>query len=210
MNDDTASQIDGMELIDKTQNAVIEAVDSVSGLIAETAETTETPTHEHEIFYKSAEFWVGFAFILVVVALAKPISRLLKGMLTKRRDEISERINQAEKLHDDAQKLLAEYERKYVHAEEEADIVLQKANRQIENVRTEELKKLESELKQKQKDADGIISSVKAKTEAEINSKTAKQAIKTAYLYLKENISPEQHAKLIDESIKNITEKLSQ
>ena len=57
----------GKEIIDAAQNAVMQAADDVSGIIENTAEQL----HGHEeIFYQSAEFWVGVAFVLVVLLLA--------------------------------------------------------------------------------------------------------------------------------------------
>ena len=88
--------------------------------------------HAHEPFYKEGEFWVGFAFILVVVFLFKPVGSMLKAMLIKRRNGIIEQINQAEKLRDDAQVLLAQYEKKFLHAKDEADEILTKSESEIE------------------------------------------------------------------------------
>lgn len=209
MNEDANPQIDGMEIIDATQNAVIEAVDNVSGMITETTAETQADNHHHEIFYKTAEFWVGFAFILVVVVLARPVGGLLKSMLVKRRDEIADRISQAEKLHDDAQKLLADYERKFVHAEEEAGEVLEKSQRQIEQIRRTENHKLEAEMALKRKEAENLITSAQLKTSAEINSQTTQKAVRTAKAFIKNNITSEQQSALIDLSIDNVVRKIT-
>lgn len=101
----------GKEIIDAAQNAVMQAVDDVSGIIENTAEQL----HGHEeIFYQSAEFWVGVAFVLVVLLLAGPIGRLVRSMLNKRIDNITKRIHDAAELRDEAQKLLADYEKNFL------------------------------------------------------------------------------------------------
>lgn len=208
MNDELNSQIDSVEFIDATQNAVIEAVDNVSELITETSLTTEQDGHAHEIFYKTAEFWVGFAFILVVVALSKPVSKLLRAMLVKRRNEIIDRINDAEKLHDDAQKLLAEYERKFINAQKEADAILQKSNELVQKTRESETKKLNNELNQKRKEADNLIAAAQSRILNEINTKTSTKAINAAKAYILDHLDTKAKSKLIDESIKNIIAKI--
>lgn len=200
MNDD----IDGMKIIDATQNAVIEAIDNVSELIAETGDETIVQEHHHELFYKSAEFWVGFAFVLVVVVLAKPVGRLLRSMLLKRRDEIINTIHQAEKLHDESQKLLAEYERKYLNAHAEAEAVLLKSQKEIELTKQEEMQKLDRELTQKRREADGIIASAQLRTMSEINGKAAAKAVQTAQKYLQDTLDQKKQSSLIDQSIENI------
>lgn len=205
MNDESTPQLDGSQLLEATQNAVIEAVDNVSGIIAETS-TQQHEAHPHEIFYKTAEFWVGFAFILVIVALAKPVSRLLRNMLLKRRDAIIDRISQAEKLHDDAQKLLAEYERKYINADQEADEIVQKSKKQTALYRTEEIQKLNAELNLKKREADGAIASAQMQTINEINAKAADKAVKAAKKYILDHLDKKQQNKLIDNSIEHIIE----
>lgn len=68
----------GKEIIDATQNAVIEAAENVANIIDNTA--AELDGH-HEVFYQSAEFWVAMAFVLVVAALARPIGRTVVALL---------------------------------------------------------------------------------------------------------------------------------
>lgn len=70
----------GKEIIDATQNAVIEAAENVANIIDNTA--AELDRH-HEVFYQSAEFWVAMAFVLVVAALARPIGRTVVALLKK-------------------------------------------------------------------------------------------------------------------------------
>lgn len=98
----------GKEIIDATQNAVIEAAENVANIIDNTA--AELDGH-HEVFYQSAEFWVAMAFVLVVAALARPIGRTVIALLKKRIARIIARIREASALQEDAQKLLADYEK---------------------------------------------------------------------------------------------------
>ena len=73
--------------------------------------TVELDGH-HEAFYQGAEFWVAMAFVLVVAALARPIGKTVVALLKKRIACIISRLEEASTLQEDAQKLLAEYEKK--------------------------------------------------------------------------------------------------
>ena len=97
------------EIIDATQNAVLNAAETVADVIETTAQ--EIGGHE-EVFYQSAEFWVAMSFVLVVVGLARPIGKVLHSLLQKRGENIAERISSAATMKEDAQKLLAQYEKK--------------------------------------------------------------------------------------------------
>ena len=61
------------------------------------AATAETPAEESLLH--SAEFWLGIAFAIFIVAIAKPVSKAVSGALDKRADEIAKNIDEAQKQH---------------------------------------------------------------------------------------------------------------
>ena len=68
----------------------------------------------------SAEFWVLVAFLLLVGAVFKKVGAALTGGLDARAARIKSHLDEAEKLREDAQSLLAEYQRKQHAAADEA------------------------------------------------------------------------------------------
>lgn len=192
----------GKEIIDAAQNAVMQAADDVSGIIENTAEQL----HGHEeIFYQSAEFWVGVAFVLVVLLLAGPVGRLVRSMLNKRIDNITKRIHDAAELRDEAQKLLADYEKKFLNADKEAQAILNKSQKEIEYLKKENLAKLEEEMKIKEKEAEDRITAYKEKAAREISDLTSELTIKTVKAAIVKNLDAKTQNKLIDDSISLIT-----
>ena len=192
----------GKEIIDAAQNAVMQAADDVSGIIENTAEQL----HGHEeIFYQSAEFWVGVAFVLVVLLLAGPVGRLVRSMLNKRIDNITKRIHDAAELRDEAQKLLADYEKKFLDADKEAQAILNKSQKEIEYLKKENLAKLEEEMKIKEKEAEDRITASKEKAAREISDLTSELTIKTVKAAIVKNLDAKTQNKLIDDSISLIT-----
>lgn len=192
----------GKEIIDTAQNAVMQAADDVSGII----ENTTEQLHGHEeIFYQSAEFWVGVAFVLVVLLLAGPVGRLVRSMLNKRIDNITKRIHDAAELRDEAQKLLADYEKKFLNADKEAQAILNKSQKEIEYLKKENLAKLEEEMKIKEKEAEDRITASKEKAAREISDLTSELTIKTVKAAIVKNLDAKTQNKLIDDSISLIT-----
>lgn len=199
------ADIPSTEFIDEAQSAVIKAVDNVSEMISETTKLAEFNTYHHyDTFYHNPEFWVGVAFVLVVIILIKPISSVVKSALTKRQQNIVNRINEAEKLRDDAQELLSQYERKFVHANDEVDEILKKSNDEIKNLTDFELQKMEKDLALKQKEVDMLIESSIEKTKNEISHLASVKAVNIAKDYIYSSLDRNKHEALIDNSIKNI------
>lgn len=197
----TGQMMTNSEMMETTQNAVFDAANTV----AQVVETVEQEVSGHGgAFYENPEFWVGLAFVLVVLMLARPIGRILNLMLNKRIEAIADRITEAQKLNEDAQKLLAEYEKKYLNAEKEAKNILRKSEREIEMLKDERLKKLEAEMNMKQKEAEQRIKTAQESAVKEITALASEMTIKALKEVLTKSLDKKSQDKLIDESIKTI------
>ena len=69
-----------------------------------------------EPFYAAPEFWVALALFILIAAVAKPVWPLITGMLDQRIDAIRDRLDEAARLREEAQELLASYKRKLAEA----------------------------------------------------------------------------------------------
>lgn len=188
----------GKELLDATQSAVINAASNVGEVIEKTAHAAGG--HEGP-FYQNAEFWVGMAFIAVVVLLFKPISKVVGSMIHKRIEDIKKRIDDSSGLLDDAQKLLADYERKYRNAKKEAQAILEKSKKQIDYIKNENMSRLEQDMRSKEKDAEDRINSSQENADKELTELAASLTISTVKQALLDNLSEKTQDKLIDDSI---------
>lgn len=168
--------------------------------IAETAQDA----HHSLPFYLEGEFWVGMAFVFVIIALAKPICKVASAMIHKRIEGIKERISDSEQLLEDAQKLLKDYERKYRNAKKEAQAILEKSQKQINYIKTEKLSQLEQEIKAKEKDAADRIRSSQEDADKELTALTSELTIKLVKQAVNDNLTPNVQNKMIENSIKNI------
>ena len=102
------------EFLNATQGAVLDAVNVIE------AKAHELSLHHNEPFYLSAEFWVAMSFVLTVAVLFVPVGKIFVKGMKNRAKAISKRIADAVNLKEDAQKMLADYERKLRGAEKEA------------------------------------------------------------------------------------------
>ena len=198
----TGQMMTNSEMMETTQNAVFEAANTV----AQVVENVEHEVSGHGgAYYENPEFWVGLAFVLVILMLARPIGRILNLMLNKRIEAIADRITEAQKLNEDAQKLLAEYEKKYLNAEKEAKNILRKSEREIELIKDERLKKLEAEMDMKQKEAEQRIKTAQESAVKEVTALASEMTIKALKEVLAKSLDKKSQDKLIDESIKTIS-----
>lgn len=188
------------EIIGSAQNAVIGAADSVADIIENTAQGL----HGQEAFYEHPTFWVAVSFVLVILILGKPVSKLIRSLLEKRIDGILKRITDAANLKDDAQKLLVEYERKFINAEKEAREILKKAQNEIELLKKESLEKLKHEMNAKEKEAESRLFSAQSKASEEIAKLTSELTIKSVKAAILEKLNEQNQDELIESSIGKI------
>lgn len=189
--------VSGKEFIDMTQNAV---VDVTENLISDVS----LPAHHYGAFYENPVFWVAVSFVLVVVLLARPIGKIAKQLLQNRIDGIIKRIEDVANLKDDAQKLLVEYERKFVNADAEAEAILQKSTKEIELLKKESLEKLKLEMAIKEKEAEERLKASQAEVMNEIVSMTSNVTMEALKRVLAENLNAKMQDELIEKSINSI------
>jgi F-type H+-transporting ATPase subunit b len=196
--------IPNKEIIDATQNAVLNAVSNVAAAVDNTVQ--ELSNHNQEPFYLEAEFWVGAAFVLVVLLLMRPVGKALLGMLRGRAETIRNRIDEAVALKEEAQKLLADYERKFRGVEKEVSAILTKSEREIEAVKKENLANLEHEMTQKEQEAKARLKVAEDAALREIASKTSDLTMQAVRRILDDSLDERALSQLIDKSIANLEE----
>ena len=205
----TGQTINNQIKISENDNILLNVSEDVAATVNKTENLSVLEAHGEEVFYQTAEFWVGFAFILVVVLLFKPLGKMLKSMLVKRRSEIIDQITQAEHLRDDAQKLLAQYEKKFLHAKDEANEILERSEKEIELLKNDELQKLEQDLEIRRKEVENSIALSAEKVRNEINKTIASLAVDKVKKHLHTHLTPADHEKLIDASLDKVIKKFS-
>jgi F-type H+-transporting ATPase subunit b len=91
-----------------------------------------------------ATFWalIGLIIFLGILAYIK-VPEMMAGALDKRADQIRNELEQAKKLREEAQQLLAEYQRKRKEAEAEAASILSAAEKEAAILRDEAKAKTE-------------------------------------------------------------------
>lgn len=209
MTDVTVEHAPTSDIIDATQNAVIEVVTNVSEMIEKTsADSTFSDTHHHEPFYLSAEFWVGMAFVLVVIFAFRPVLAFIKRGLINRRQRIISELEGAATLKSDAQVLLAKYERRFLNTQKEVEDIANRASEELARYLKTQKEMLESDLQKKQNEAQKHIDAEIAKTIGDLNTHITAKTIEILTHHLKDDLTDAQKSKLIDTSIKNILQKL--
>ncbi len=188
-------------VIDVTQDAVLSAASNVVDVL-------ENTVHElgagAEPYYMHAEFWVGMAFVVAVVALSRPVGSMILRVLKARGEAIATRINDASNLKMEAQKMLADYERKFRNVEKEVADILAKSEQRVELIRSDTLKKLEADIEIKERDVKTRLKNAVDDAAKDVAKKTTELTMSTVRKILNDSLDSKALDKLISSSIDNL------
>jgi F-type H+-transporting ATPase subunit b len=148
------------------------------------------------------EFWVLVSFVLFVGLLVylKVPHRLAKA-LDERAERISKELDEARKLRDEAQALLAEYERKRRDAEKEAEAIIIQAREEAEAFAAETRHKLTETVERRGRLAEEKIAQAEAQAIKEVRAAAAELAIAAATRMIAEQVQGAKADQLVDSSI---------
>lgn len=153
-------------------------------------------------------FWVLVAFVVFLAAFARPIARAITAGLDKRADKIRADIEEAEKLLEEAQDLLAGYQRKQRDAAKEAEAIVEQAREEAERLVAQGRERLEATVERRKKLALDQIAQAEAQAIDEVRVRTVDVAIAAARDYLAETMTAKDADALVETAIKDLPKKL--
>jgi F-type H+-transporting ATPase subunit b len=157
-----------------------------------------------------AEFWVAVATILFVVLLVyMGVHKRLAEMIDARRIRIQAELDEARRLKEEAQKLVAEYKRRQGEAEAEADGLVANARAEAERYAAEAHVKLEEFIARRTKMAETKISQAEAQALADVRAAAADAAVAAAGEVLSQTTKGQIAEDLITRGIADVKAKLN-
>lgn len=171
------------------------------------AATTEAAAHAGP-FYTEAHFWVNVAFLLVIGLAWRPVARAIAAALDARSAKIKGRIDEAHRLREEAQELLATYQRKQRDAMREAEEIIAHAKAEAERLAQQAARDLEVQMKRREQMALDRIAQAEAQALKEVQHTAVDIAIAAATNVIGDSLSAGQRGALVDQSIKGLQGKL--
>ncbi len=155
-------------------------------------------------------FWVLVAFLtFVALVIYYKVPAIIGKMLDDRADAIRKELDEARKLREDAQALLADYQRKAREAESEARSIIDQAKREAEALAVDARKSLAESVERRSKIAEEKIARAEAQALSEVRATAVDTAISAANELLKTRASGSVGDTLITQSINDLRGKLN-
>lgn len=159
---------------------------------------------------ENPSFWVAVSFFgFVGLLIYYKVPDMLGKALDERADAIRAELDEARRLREEAQSLLADYQKKRGAAEEEAKAIVEQAKREADALANETRKNMLETLERRSRIAEEKIARAEAQALAEVRSAAVDTAIAAAEQLLKGKVTPASGAELVDRSIRDLKGKLN-
>jgi len=157
----------------------------------------------------SVTFWVFVSLVIFIgVMLYLRTPALLVKHLDARAKKIQEELDNARKLREDAQALLAQYQRKQRAAEKEAEEIVIRAREEAERSAVEARRTLREQMERRFKLAEDKIAQAEAQALVEVRRTAANVAVAAARKMIASRLNEADRTRLVEEGIEEVGKKL--
>ena len=157
----------------------------------------------------NTNFVVLIAFLLFLAVLGYlKVPSLLGGLLDKRAEGIRDELNEARALREEAQTILASYERKQREVQEQADRIVEHAKAEAQVAAEQAREEMKKSVARRLAAAEDQIASAQGAAVKEVRDSAISIAVSTARDVVAKQMTAAQGGKLIDAAIKDVDAKL--
>jgi F-type H+-transporting ATPase subunit b len=161
-------------------------------------------------FLSTPEFWVAVSFFLFVGGLFYlGVHKKLATALDKRAAIIAKELDDARRLREEAQKVLADYRQKQDDAVKEAQDIIDLAAKEAEILAAETRRSMQEHFERRMKLAEDKIARAEAEALREVRAAAADAAVAAAQTVIAAKLTPEAADKLVKQGIDALKGKLN-
>lgn len=156
-------------------------------------------------FIQDTSFWTLIAFIIVIAVFARAgLHKMIFSNLDTRAQKIADEINEARKMREEAQELLAQYQRRQREAEGEAAAIIEQAKKDAKRLAAEAREKINEQTERRTKAVEEKIARAEAQALADVRTQTAEIAAAAAAAIIRERMDTSAQTSLIDKAIADL------
>ena len=162
-----------------------------------------------EHLLENPETWILVAFVIFVALVAKKASLMIASALDARADGIRTELESAARLREEAQSLLAQYQKQQRGVRDEIEALLEHARRESAIMTENATSRLAEKLSLRERQVQENIKRNEAQVVEEVRVAAAELAIAAVRTLVIQNLDKSSAAALIDRSIEDVGSRLS-
>ena len=157
--------------------------------------------------FQTPEFWVAIGFLILLAIVFKTALKSITTHLDGRANKIQETLDEAEKLREEAQHLLADYQRKQREASKEVEAIIADARSKTETMISESEEVLQKSIERREQLAKEKIVQAEADAISAVRNYAIDIAIEASEKLMITKLGQNRSDSLIDKSIEELAKK---
>ena len=157
----------------------------------------------------NAEFWVAVAFVIFVFGIQKRVRQMFGAALDDQSARIRDEIDEAKKLREEAQALLAEYKGQQEQAVSEAKALVAQAREEADRQAKAAAVVLGESVRRREQQARDRIARIEAMAVDDVRNATVALALDAAEKVIAAHLTPKRADRLVDSTIAELESKLN-
>jgi F-type H+-transporting ATPase subunit b len=159
---------------------------------------------------RDPEFWVGIGTLIFLgIVLWQKVPAVVARSLDARATAIAKELDDARRLREEAEALLAEYQKKRAGADHEAGVILAEAKAEAERYTVEARAAIKAQIERRGKQAEEKIAQAEAQAVSEVRALAANAAVAAAERLIAARLDDNRAADLVNRAIGEIPSKLN-
>ena len=153
---------------------------------------------------------VSIAFVAFVILLAYfGVHRMLFRMLDDRAAKIRDEIDEARRLREEAQSMLASYERRQREVEDQAEAIVRKAHQEAEEAAEQAKAEIAASVERRLKAAEEQIAQAEQGAVRAVRNRAVQVAVSAAEDMLRARMDDDRAAAMVDSAIETVGQRLN-
>ncbi|MEL7485755.1 MAG: F0F1 ATP synthase subunit B [Pseudomonadota bacterium] len=160
-------------------------------------------------WWEDTSLWVSIGFIAVIIGfLYLGVHRTVAKSLDERAQKIADELDAARRMREEAQEVLAQYQRRQREAEEEAKGIVELAKKDAQRMAQETRDKINEQIARRTRAAEEKIARAEAQAISEVRQQTADVAVNAARDIIRKRVDQGAQSALIEKAIDELRAKL--
>ena len=166
--------------------------------------------HASTPLLEDTSFWVSLGMVIVIgLFIYMGVHKNIANSLDKRSQKIADDLDEARRLREEAQELLAQYQRRQREAEEEAQGIIEQAKRDAKRLAEDMREKIDDQIARRAKAAEEKIARAEAQAIAEVRNQTVDTAIEATRDIIRERMDQSAHSALAEKAVDELKSRLN-
>ena len=157
----------------------------------------------------NATLWVGVSFVLFILLVFKPLLKLTNKSLDDKINDIKNKLEDAEKLNLESEKIYNEIEKERIAGEMKIKKILENASKEARDIEEKMKNNLNETIKKKENQLEEKLKQTKIKFEKEISSEILRSSIDVTKKRIINDLSDSKNNSLVENSIDEVNIKIN-